>query len=140
MCTYFENDADESSEVVADEGKNRKEPPLPEPGIIIVDAKPGQESREDWEETERSPEPVDKTSQDSDEWKDEKSRLWCPECGKHMKTGSQFSLSQHLWQVHPECEEAKRRSRDHETYLQQKKMQSVAKYNEEQAAEAPPKI
>ena len=109
---------------------------MPEPGIIIVDAKPGQGSREDREETESpSPELVDKISQDSDknEWKDEKSRLWCPECGKRMRTGSQFSLSQHLWQVHPESEEAKRRSRDHETYLQKKKMQSVAKYNEEQA-------
>jgi len=58
-------------------------------------------------------------------------RLWCPECHKQMKTSS-FSLSQHLWQCHPESEEAKRRSRDYNKLVHEKKMGAAKRYTDEQ--------
>ena len=45
-----------------------------------------------------------------------------------MKTSSQFSLSQHLWQCHPDSEESKKRSLEYKKQLEE----AAKKYKEEQ--------
>ncbi len=44
----------------------------------------------------------------------------CPVCGKTLRSSKDFALSQHLWSVHPEHPEAKRRSSEYKITLKER--------------------
>ena len=84
-------------------------------------AKPLEEKKEPKKEPEKEPEKKEPQAPSVEQWQPQTQQgQQCPVCGKTLKSSTDFALSQHLWSVHPEHPEAKRRSSEYKITLKER--------------------